>query len=92
MAEKHLPTFTQWLARMQHNATSIGDLARFAATDPTWPGRAVARGELLTYLIEHGANDKTIKTFSHAWASYQQAIARALGDPGQAGYTNGSEK
>lgn len=69
-------TFGQWLTRHRKRRSPLGDLARDAASDRTWPATATDRQTYLSYLIHHNACDGCIDAFKRAWITYRAAMRR----------------
>lgn len=63
--------FAAWLTANHINQnTPMGDLARNAKRDPTWPVNANSEHQILDYLSSVRASDSTILAFKTAWKAY----------------------
>ncbi len=67
-------TFTAWLRRQRSRHDPVGDLARDAGEDGTWP-RARSREALESYLAALGASDGAIAALDRAWLEYEAAVS-----------------
>lgn len=72
-------TFTDWLLTQKHRDDPVGDLARDAAQDPTWP-----KEETLDSHIDHmesrGACAGAIEALAQTWDKYEQ-VKKGVGEP-----------
>ena len=66
-------SFTQWLQRQRHRNDPIGDIARDAGQDETWPKRQRTFGAFYAYLEECGACDGALRALRAAWAEWRRA-------------------
>ena len=68
---KKLIKFAAWLTtnHLDQN-TPLGDLARNAKLDPTWPVKANSEHQILDYLHSVRAPDNTVLSFKTAWRTY----------------------
>lgn len=60
-------SFLQWLRDCARDQTAVGDFARDALQDPTFPTRATSWVEVETYLWEHSACAGAINAGKSAW-------------------------
>jgi hypothetical protein len=67
-----IKSFTAWLDTKKSKDTRIGDLARDAQVDRSWPQEATTKAEFLHHLKEVKACDEAIETLNLAWAAYQR--------------------
>jgi hypothetical protein len=68
-------SFTQWLAKHQKRDSPLGDLARDAASDPTWPD-APEKKKYIDYLEKINASYGAIDALHSAWRSYKNYVKR----------------
>lgn len=64
-------SFREWLAQFASEESAIGDLARDAAADRSWPPSPAGRDELVAYLTDRDAAPEAIDTLLYAWQRYQ---------------------
>jgi uncharacterized protein YozE (UPF0346 family) len=84
MPEQRQPrTFTSWLRRQVRREDPVGDLARDAVRDPTWPRRTITIDRYRDYFDEREAGYLAVATLDRAWAEWEQAGAtpEATGRP-----------
>lgn len=72
-------SFTNWLAKHGKRSSPLGDLARDAAIDDTWPD-ASSLDEYRGYLSQVGACEVATRALDRAWRSYKVSLRR---DPDQ---------
>lgn len=68
-------TFTEWLhlGKQQQRYDPIGDIARDATQDPTWPRSATTLSEYKLYLRSVGACAAAMNALKRAWVAYKSA-------------------
>jgi hypothetical protein len=62
--------FRQWLAHFEQAPTPLGDLARLAAGDPTWPNGPDRLPTYTDYMERAGASTTALQTLVDAWVLY----------------------
>ena len=70
MTERRPNTFPNWLSLQTERQDPIGDLARDAAADHSWPRSAKTVESYERYLAQRGADPNAIIALFHAWAEY----------------------
>ena len=77
-ASNHKPkSFFEWLSRQRHRDTLVGDLARDAADDRTFPRGELTRDELLAHLRRVYACSEALDAAKAAWRSFSAYQRRA---------------
>lgn len=64
-------TFTAWLRAQRRRPDPVGDLARDAASDDTWPTSANSLPRLLAYLTARGATFAAKRDCYRAWLQFR---------------------
>jgi len=62
--------FSNWLFKQRERDDRIGDLARDAIADNTWPRQASKKNSFLAYLKKVSACDDAISSFKEAWIEF----------------------
>jgi hypothetical protein len=66
-------TFVEWLARQTRRRDAVGDLARDARRDPTWPPPGkVSRARLRAHLEQQDAIPEALDALDAAWQEWDQ--------------------
>lgn len=68
-----MPTFHQWLMRQKRRDSPLGDLARDAERDSTFPIAANSFLSLKTYFSGRGACAGAKNALARAWKSYKSS-------------------
>lgn len=67
-------TFSEWLTKQKRRNDLVGDIARDAAADPTFP-RSGSKAVHERYFDP--LPDPVRFAFGHAWSEYEQEVAAA---------------
>jgi len=62
--------FSRWLFEQKERHDPVGDLARDAFYDKTWPRQAITKLEIQEYLENLGASSGAMKSFQRAWEEF----------------------
>lgn len=69
-------TFWNWLAMQRDRTDVVGDFARDARKDPSWPSRASGYDTLEMYLETQGATESALEVFAEAHRQWQRGTVR----------------
>jgi hypothetical protein len=69
--------FTRYLQSRSGEEGRVGDLARMALVDPTWPDASAGRDRIAGYLRRRGADPKALEALAEAWNAYKLARREA---------------
>jgi uncharacterized protein YozE (UPF0346 family) len=76
MTDQDLSSFTHWLHGQTERPGPVGDLARDAAADSSFPLSAKTVESYERYLAARGADPNAIAALFDAWAEYQAERGR----------------
>jgi len=69
-------TFYSWLRLQRQRTDRIGDLARYAAKNPSFPRQARERRHVRAFLECEGAKPEQLAVLETAWAAYKGKTAQ----------------
>ncbi len=75
-AGNEVETFTGWLLRQRDRGDPVGDLARDALEDRTWPVLAEDHAAFHQHLLLLGAMDLAMEALDRAWDEYEGLLPK----------------
>ncbi len=75
-AGNEVETFTGWLLRQRDRGDPVGDLARDALEDRTWPVLAEDHAAFHQHLVLLGAMDLAMEALDRAWDEYEGLLPK----------------